>query len=103
MNENELKEIKEKSSQLNNKLQHLSKVRDNQKEFSKTINDVKKLQKDMEKAYEHLKPYLEKLHVDKQAFNNANNDTKRAINQPSEINIQNALNKLNNFISKLAA
>lgn len=103
MSQDELKDIKEKTKQLNNKMMQLIKVKDNQKESSKIINDIKKIQKDMEKAFEQLKPYLEKKNIDKQAFNNANNDTKRALNQPTEANIQNAVNKLNDFINKLAA
>ncbi len=98
-----IKDFTQQSKKLSGRLQDLAKNKDNQKEAQKIINDIKKIQKEMEKSFQQIGPFLEKKHIDKQGFNNANNDLKRALNQPSEGNILNAMNKMNDFINKLAA
>jgi predicted negative regulator of RcsB-dependent stress response len=98
-----LEDIKKTSSQLTGKLQDLSKNKEDQKKLNKTINDIKKLQKNMESDFQHLGPLLAKVQAEKQDFNNTNNGIKRALNQPTEGNIQNAISKMNDFVAKLAA
>lgn len=103
MSDKDIKEMKEKTKKLTNKLQDLTKIKDDQKQINKTIQEIKKLKLDMERSFEHLKSYLEKMHIDKQDFLNADNQLQRALNQPSESNIQSAIKKMDEFINKLAA
>jgi len=74
-----------------------------QDQFNKLHDEIKKLHKDLEKEFNKMGPYLEKLHIDKKDFNNTCNNLKRALNQPNEGNIQNAINQIDSFVGKLAA
>ncbi|MFA5249934.1 MAG: hypothetical protein WC371_00795 [Parachlamydiales bacterium] len=103
MNENILNSVKSKTNELQGKLKELITVKDDQKKVHKIVNEIRSLQNAMEKAYRELGPFLEKMHIDKQTLNNTSNDIKRACNQPSESNIQNALKKVDALISQLAA
>ena len=86
---NDIKELKSKSQNLANKLNDLSKCDGDQKKMNKVANEVKKLQKEMEKSYNSMKPYLEKIHFDKQLYNDTTNDIKRALNQPEKAHLLN--------------
>ena len=103
MNQNGLKDIKETSNKLVGRLQHLTEIKDDQKKIGKEVKEIRKLHADMEKAFRSAEPALAKLNFDKQNFYNAANTVKRACNQPSEGNIQTALTKMNEFVTKLAA
>ncbi len=103
MNQEGLKDIKKASNKLVGKLRKLVEVKDDQQKINKMVKEIKGLHSEMEKAFQKSGSYLEKIHFDKQNYLNAANTVKRACNQPSESNIQTALNKMNNFITKLAA
>ena len=103
MNQNGLKEIKETSNKLVGKLQHMVAIKDDQKKINKEVKEIRKLHANMEKAYRKAESVLESMKFDKQNYFNAANTVKRACNQPTEGNIQTALNKMNDFVTKLAA
>ena len=103
MNQNGLKEIKETSNKLVGRLQHLTQIKDDQKKISKEVKEIRKLHADFEKAFRGAESTLQKNNFDKQNFYNAANTVKRACNQPTESNIQTALTKMNEFVTKLAA
>lgn len=103
MNQKALQEIKETSNKLVGRLQHMTAIKDDQNKINKEIKEIRKLHSDMEKAYRKAEPQLESINFDKQNYFNAANTVKRACNQPTESNIQTALNKMNDFVTKLAA
>jgi len=98
-----IEEFRNKSKQLAQKLQEYQQSLGDQKKQKKIGEEIKKMQSDLEKYWNQMKTYWDKIHFDKQFYTNTNNDIKRALNQPTEGNIQNAMNKWNQFIEKLAA
>lgn len=103
MNQENLKNVKETSNKLMGKLKQLSEIKDDQKKINKMVKEIRNLHSDMDKAFQSASDALEKLHFDKQNYYNAANTVKRACNQPSEGNIQTAIDKMNSFVNKLAA
>ncbi len=95
--------FKETTKKMANKLHELAKSKDDQKKLNKMVKEINKIRNDMEKDFDKMGPFIEKEKIDKQVFYNASNGVKRALNDPSENNINNAVNKINELISKFAA
>lgn len=95
--------FKDTTKKMANKLQELAKSKDDQKKLNNMVKEINKIRTNMEKDFEKIAPYIEKEKIDKQVFYNASNSVKRALNDPSEGNINNAVSKINELISKFAA
>ncbi len=103
MSQNAIDSLKNTSKQLAGKLQKLTDCKDDQKKISKEVKEIKRLKDNLEREFNALGSDLEKFKFNKQEFFNTTNIVKRVCNQPTEGNISMALNKMNNFITQLAA
>jgi hypothetical protein len=103
MSHNPTEDFKKTSQKITGKLHELAKSTGDQKKMNKLIKEIKNIRNELDKNFEKMGPFMDKMHIDKQEYQNASNGVKRALNQPSESNIQNAVSKISEINNKLAA